>query len=249
MNKALSYLRRSLVPVFAVVSAGVLFTACLKDKDYDNTPIPAAGLMTFNLAPDQSSLLVRLSGNLLTQQPLNFTSYTGVYQNIYLGNRQIEAYSYNAGRTLTSSNYTFEQGKYYSLFVAGVDSAYRNIVSVDDFDKIDSLAASNGKAYVRYVNAITDTVNASTVTIAAGGNNIVNEPAPFGKVNEFTEANPGSVVVTVKNNNGVDATRTISLEAKKVYTVLLVGKPGATDANKQVQIKFVANGVLTDDNK
>ncbi|WP_276483383.1 DUF4397 domain-containing protein [Paraflavitalea pollutisoli] len=248
MNKALSYLRRSLVPVLAVVSAGVLLTACLKDKDYDNTPIPAAGLMTFNLAPDQSNLLVRLSGNLLTQQPLGYTNYSGVYQNIYVGDRQIEAFNYNAGKTLTSSSYKFEDGKYYSLFVTGVDSAYRNIVAVDDFGKLDS-TSSTGKAYVRYINAITDTVNASTVTIAAGGNNIVNESAAYGKVNEFTEATAGNVVVTVKNNNGVDATRTISLEANKVYTVLLLGKPGATDAAKQVQIKFVANGLLTDDNK
>lgn len=248
MNKALFYLRRSLVPVLAVVAAGVLFTACLKDKDYDNTPVPAAGLMTFNLAPDQSNLLVRLSGNLLTQQPLNYTSYSGVYQNIYVGDRQIEAFNYNAGKTLTSSRYNFENGKYYSLFVTGVDSAYRNIVSVDDFAKLDSVSTS-GKAYVRYINAITDTVNASTVTIAAGGTNVVNESAPYGKVNEFTEVTAGSVAVTVKNNNGVDASRTISLEANKVYTLLLIGQPGVTDATKQVQIKFVANGLLTDNNK
>lgn len=244
MNKALSYFRRGLVPVLAVVSAGILLSSCLKDKDYNNTPLPAAGLMTFNLAPDQPAMLVRLSGNLLTQSPLAYTNYTGVYQNIYLGNRQIEASNVNSGKTLTSTSFNFENGKYYSLFVTGAGDAYRNVVSVDNFDSLTDAS----KAYVRYINAITDSVNVATVTIAAGGANIVQEQAPYGKVNEFTAVNAGDVTVTVKNSNGVDLSRTIPLDAKKVYTVLLVGQPRATDAGQQVQIKYIANGVLSDNN-
>ncbi len=243
MNKVLFYLRRSLIPVVAVVSAGVLFTACLKDKD-NGPDIPAAGLMAFNLAPDQSALVIRLSGNSLTQAPLDYTSYTGVYQNIYTGSRPVEAFDYRNGTRLTNTNYTFEPNKYYSLFVIGADSAYKNIVSVDNFD---SLTTADGKAYVRYINAITDSVNTPNVTIAAGGNNVVNENATYGAVSEFKAVTPGQVSVVVKNNNGVDASRNITLEGKKVYTILLAGKPGATNDNQKVQIRFIVNGTVTDD--
>lgn len=246
MNKALSFLRRSLVPVLAVVSAGVLFSSCLKDKDNNNPDIPAGALLSFNLAPDQSSMLIRLSGNLLTQTPLAYTNYTGGYQSIYAGSRQIDAFSFNSNQPLTSTSYTFDKDKYYSLFVTGADGAYRNVVTVDNFD---SLSASGGKAYVRYINAITDTVNAAAVTIAAGGNEVVHESAVYARVSAFTAVNPGDISITVKNSHGVDASRTIPVEQKKVYTILLVGKPGATDANQQVQIKYVSNGTLSDDNK
>lgn len=242
MNKVLFYLRRSLIPVIAVVSAGVLFTACLKDKD-DNPSIPAAGLMSFNLAPDQSALVIRLSGNSLTQTPLAYTSYTGGYQNIYVGNRNIESFDYNNNRQLTSSGYNFEQNKYYSLFITGTNGAYRNIVAVDNFD---SLSASSGNAYVRYINAVTDSVNAPTVTIAAGGNNVVNENAAYGAVSEFKAVTPGEISIAVKNNSGVDANRNITVEQKKAYTILLVGVPGTTNDNQKVQIKFIANGTLSD---
>lgn len=243
MSKALLFLRRSLIPVLAVVSAGVLFTACLKDKDNDNPDIPAAGLMTFNLAPDQSAMVIRLSGNSLTQAPLAYTSYTGGYQNIYAGNRNIEAFDYTNNRRLTVSSYTFEPNKYYSLFITGVDTAYRNIVAVDNFD---SLSASSGSAFVRYINAVSDSVNTPTVTIAAGGTNVVNENAPYGTVGEFKAVTPGSINVAIKNNQGVEASRDITLEGKKAYTVLLVGKPGATDDAQKVQIRFIANGTLAD---
>lgn len=243
MNKALLYLRRSLIPVIAIVSVGVLFTACLKDKD-GSPDIPAAGLMAFNLAPDQSAVVIRLSGNSLTQAPLGYTSFTGGYQNIYAGNRTIESFNYNNNSQLASASYNFELNKYYSLFVTGTNSAYRNIVAVDNFD---SLSASSGNAYVRYINAVTDSVNTPTVTIAAGDNNVVNENAAYGAVSEFKSVAPGSISIAVKNNNGIDASRSITLEQKKAYTILLVGTPGATDDMQKVQIKFITNGTLTDD--
>jgi hypothetical protein len=67
MNKVFSYLRRSMVPVLMVATAGLLFTACLKDKDNNTADVPAAGLMAFNLAPDQQSVVITLSNNTLTQ--------------------------------------------------------------------------------------------------------------------------------------------------------------------------------------
>lgn len=243
MNKILSCFRRMVLPVAAVVVSGLLFTACLKNNDNNNSNIPAAGLMAFNLVPDQQSVVVQLSGNTLTAQPLNYLAFTGVYQNIYTGNRSVNAYSYPEASRLTNTNQTFDQNKYYSLFVVGIDSNYKNVVSVDNFD---SLTASSGKAYVRYINAITDSVNAANVTITAGGSSVVNDHAVYTKVSEFKAVNPGDINIAVKSSNGVDVNRTIPVEAKKAYTVLLTGIPGETSESKKVQIRFVTNGTLTD---
>jgi len=245
MNKATLLLRRGICSVLAMATAGILFTSCLKNKDDDNANIPAAGLMAFNLSPDQQSVVITLNGNVLTQNPLAYTNYTGVYQPVYVGNRTIQSYDYpNNSSALASASYNFEQDKYYSVFVTGVDSSYRNVVAIDDFD---SLSTSTGNAYVRYINAVTDSVNTPTVTITAGSNNVVNEPAPYASVSAFKAVAPGAVNIAVKNNNGVDASRSITVEGKKVYTILLVGQPGATDDAKKVQVKFVQNGTLSDD--
>ncbi|MGN6420637.1 MAG: DUF4397 domain-containing protein [Pseudobacter sp.] len=244
MNKILSCFRRLALPVVAVAVSGVLFSACLKNKDGDSTQIPAAGLMAFNLAPDQQSLVIQLSGNTLTQSPLAYQSFTGVYQNIYTGNRSVSAFDYPDPTPLVTSSQNFEQGKYYSLFVVGTGDKYKNVISTDNFD---SLSASSGKAYVRYINAIADSVNAAAVTITANGSSVVNNNAVYATVSEFKEVNPGEVTIAVKSSNGVDVNRTISLEPKKVYTVLLSGIPKETNESSKVQIRFVTNGTLTDE--
>ena len=239
-----SYLRRSIVSVLAIATASLLFSACLKDKDNDTADMPAAGLMSFNLAPDQESVVITLSNNTLNRTPLAYTNYSGAYQPIYVGDRKVDAFDYPETTPLASTSFKFEQDKYYSLFVVGANNSYRNIIA---HDNIDSLSATNGKAYIRYINAITDSVNASNVTIAAGGANVVNDNAAYASVSQFTPLNPGEVRIAVKNSNGVDANRTLTVEQNKVYTVLLTGVPGATDDNKKVQIKYILNGTLTDD--
>lgn len=243
MNKVISYLRRSLVPVLGLVTTAVLFTACLKDND-EHVDIPAAGLMAFNLAPDQESVVIALSGNWLTQQPLGFGSYTGTYRNIYTGNREVASYDYPANEPLAAINQDFKDSTWYSAFVIGYDGNYRNVVVTDNFD---SLSASSGKAYVRYINAVADSVNASAVTIAKGGSNVVNDNAAFGHVSEFTAVDPGEISIAIKQGSAIDASRSITVEEKQVYTILLIGVPGETSDQKKVQIKFINNGTLTDE--
>lgn len=244
MSRIIMYLRRSLVPVLGLVATSVLFTACLKDKDDDYHNIPAAGLMAVNLAPDQESVVITLSGNILTQQPLGFANYTGVYHNVYTGNREVAFYDYPSNEPLASINHEFKDSTYYSLFVIGYDDNYRNVIVTDQFD---SLSATSGKAYVRYINAIADSVNAASVTVAKGGSNVVNDNAEFGKVSDFTAVDPGEISIAVKQGSAVDVNRTITVEEKKVYTIFLQGVPGETGESKKVQIRYITNGTLTDE--
>jgi len=72
---------------------------------------------------------------------------------------------------------------------------------------------------------------------------VVNAPAPYASVSGFTAVNAGDVSVHVSNGSTIDATRTITLEQRKVYTVLLTGVPGGT-GDRAVQIKFISNGTV-----
>lgn len=240
---------RSFIPVrsntfiaVCLLSVVLLASACKKSNE-NIPPTPVAALMAFNLAPDVPSLGIALSGNNLTNTPLSFTNYTGTYLNIYPGSRSIESYNAGSNATLASNTYNFEEGKFYTLFVAGANNVYKNIVTSDNYD---SLSATSGKAYIRYINAIPDS-SKPAVTITAGGSNIVNEQAAFTGVSDFTEVNPGEVTVAINNQGNIQANRTINLEQRKAYTVLLVGIPGETDTDKRVQIRYIENGSLTDD--
>eukprot|EP01035_Chromulina_nebulosa_P003973 gene3973-5423_t len=168
--------RAQFIPGLLVLMAiGLIFSACNKD-DNDYTPTPVAGLMAFNLAPDQNAVAFGISGNSLTNQPLAFSNFTGAYLNIYPGSRVIETRNASNGTLLDSAQGTFETGKYYSTFLIGADSNYQNIIVQD---KIDTLTAPSGQAYIRYINAIPDS-SSPAVRITANGTDIFTTAAAFG---------------------------------------------------------------------
>lgn len=118
MKNIFSSIRMSVIPASCFVLATVLLAACSKfddDDKGDNTPV--AGLMAFNLAPDQGAVAIALSGNNLTNEPLAYTNYTGTYQRVFTGSRDVESYDYSSDSTLSKVNFNFEADKYYSLFV------------------------------------------------------------------------------------------------------------------------------------
>jgi hypothetical protein len=208
----------------------------MKDKN-DVPQSQVSGLMAFNLVTDQPAVSVGLSGNLFGA-PLNYGSFTGTYLNIYSGTRQVSAYSSNT--LLDSTTYSFAPGKYYSVFVTGTANNYKNVVVQDNYD---SLTASSGKAYVRYVNAIAG-ASSSNVTISNGEGNVVSNTATPGQVSPFVAITPGSLNVSVTNE--ATASRTINVAQQKAYTILLMGQPNQTDTTKAVQIRFIENGTVTD---
>lgn len=230
--------RKSILIAASIVSMAVLFTACKKNKD-DVPQTGVAGVMAFNLATDQPVVSIGLSGNLLGGAPLNYGSFTGTYLNVFPGNRQVSAYG-ASNNLLDSLTYSFEQGKYYSVFVVGNNNNYKNVVVQDNYD---SLTASSGKAYVRYINAIAGS-GSSNVSVKSGATNVFNGSATFGQVSPFVAVAPGSLTVDVSNENS--ANRTISVAGQKAYTILLMGQPNQTDSSKAIQIRFIENGTVTD---
>lgn len=225
----------------ALISVGILLTACSKNNKGNNGGSDAAGLMAFNLAPDQPAVSLALSGNIITNTPLAFGNYTGVYLGIYPGTRQVQSYDFNTSNPLAMTSAAFMPGKYYSLFVVGANSNYQNLLIEDQFDSLD---ASASQAYVRYINAIPDS-SAPIITFQAGGTEVVNESAAYRHASPFTAVAPGNLDIAVSNGSTIQASRSITVEANKVYTVLLSGLPGVTDPAAAVQIRYVGNGTLS----
>lgn len=228
--------------IAAALLAVVLFTSCSKNHDTIQQP-SAAGIMGFNLVTDRDAGIgIALSGNYLTNVPITYAGFTGAYLPVYPGSYNLQAFDVGGPSSsgLTNTTVSFAPSKYYSVFVTGNNSAYSNVVTEDNYD---SLSASTGQAYVRYVNAIADSSN-PRVTISANGSAVVNEAAHYQTVSRFTAVTPGQVAIAVTNDGNIQSNRTITLEAKKAYTVLLMGVPGSTDATKAVQIRFVTNGTL-----
>ena len=243
MKKGFFSIRRALIAAFVFVSLGAVFSACKKDSD-NNAELPVSGLMAFNLAPDQAALGIALNGNLLTNSPMSYTNYTGGYRNIFPGERIVQAFDYQRDTTLVTAAHNFTTQKYYSLFLVGNNGAYKNVIVPDE---IDSLPATH--AYVRYINAIPDSTTVPTVTIRANGSDVVNTQATFSTVSGFTPVSAGNIEIAVTNGGTISANRTLAVENGKIYTLLMVGVPGATDTAKAVQIKYILNGIISDDSK
>lgn len=227
----------------AALFAMVLFTSCLKTNDNNDSNTPVAGLMAFHLSPDKPSIGIALSGNNLTNTALDYINYTGGYLGIHPGTRSVEAYDAGTGASFTGSDFTFNEGGYYSLFVVGAENEYRNVIVNDP---LDSLPASAGKAYIRYLNAIPDPGN-PLVTISDNNGSAINEQAAFAAVSDFVEINAGNADIAISNDGSIQASRTVTLEERKIYTVLFAGIPGSEDTTKGIQIRYIENGTLSED--
>jgi hypothetical protein len=239
MKRFFSSMRVNAAVVSGLLVLAVLFSACSKLDNGDNDNNQAAGVMAFNLAPDVASATITLSGNTVTTNPLGYGSFTGTYLGVFPGVRPVEAFNYNTGNSIASAtSFTFDVDKYYSIFLVGANNTYRTVIVNDLFDSLSNA----GQAYIRYINAVPDSSH-PTVTIASGGTNVVNTNAAFASVSEFTAVNPGDVTIAITNGGTISANRTITVEARKVYTVLLQGIPGST-GNDSVQVKYILNGTL-----
>ncbi len=240
MKKTPRTIRFSFLFVSAFALIALSFSACKKSTDFNNNT-PVSALMTFNLAPDKTAVGVAISGSVLTTTPLNYTSYTGVYQTIFPGSREVTAYDFGGGNTFATVNQNFEATKYYSAFVLGANGTYSNLVVKDE---LDTLSATSGQAYVRFINAIPDSTKPN-VTLTANGTDLSNSSTAYATVSSFTGVNPGDITIKVNNGTTISANRTITVEKGKVYTILLVGIPGSAEPAKIVQIKYITNGSVS----
>jgi hypothetical protein len=224
---------------YLLLITAVTFSACKKDKIVST---PVAGVMAFNLIPDSTQPVVFVvDNNSITNSAISFNNYTGGYLPVNIGPRKLGLYQMNSNQPLDTAFYTFENGKYYSVFAMGRKGSYMTrIVS----DKLDSLPTTTGNAFVRYVNGIPDS-SAQTITITANGSEVLNTNTSLGDVSGFTGIAPGDITINVNNDSTISTNKTITLEKDKVYTLLLTGIPNATDTAKAVKVHYIINGTVT----
>jgi Domain of unknown function (DUF4397) len=231
-------LRKLLAGIITVAAGLVVFSACKKSNDTTpNTPV--AGVMAFNLATNKPAIGISLSGANLLSSPLPYGGYSGAYLSIFPGNRTVDAFE-TVGTAFASTGYTFEEGKYYSVFVSGANGKYNNWIVKDD---VDTLKANGQQSYVRYINAIPDS-SKPLVSIKSGSNTLFNNTAAYQSASGFVPVTAGELSIAVNNESNISTSRTITLGEKKVYTVLLMGNPAATDTTAKVQVRFIENGGL-----
>ena len=239
MKRLLNVFGASARPLAGLFLVAILFTACKKDSAGTSQHTPTAGLMAFNLAPDQSYAGFSLSGANFGNSALSYNGYTGGYFAVSTGSHDVRSFDANSGNTLAIANGDFADSMFYSVFLIGANSHYRNVLVNDGLNALTPVA---GKAYVRYINAIVDST--STVPqVSAGGDSPL--AAPYGTVSFFAEVNAGSLVASINNGSNITATRTLTLEQNKAYTLLFVGIPGSVDPDKMPQVKVVENGTVT----
>jgi hypothetical protein len=223
--------------IYALIATVFFLSACKKDMPVNNTPV--SGLMAVNLIADQPAVDFIMSGNYLTNSPLPYTNYSGTYLSVYSGNRTVGLGIGNSDTLVSAADYVFEPSKYYSVFALGANGNYRNLILNDN---IDSLSSGSGLAFVRYVNAVPDSSKAD-ISVAQNGNNVLASEASFATASDFKSVTPGDLGVTASGEN-YSVNRTISVEKDKVYTIMLMGIPQATDTAKAVQIKYILNGTV-----
>lgn len=218
-----------------------LISSCQKSPTTDNIS-NTSGLMAFNLIPDTTfSIAFAFLGSSLTNAPLQYLNYTGSYLPITGGNQQLGLYKANPDSLIMNTNFVFEPSKYYTAFAVGANGNYKEIVTNDE---VDSLPTNTGNAFVRYINAILDS-SKPAVTIALNGNNVMNTATSFGTVSSFASIAPGNITVSLDNGSNISANKIISVAANGVYTILLLGIPGAMDTTREVKISSIQNGTLT----
>ena len=236
-NKIFSVFRNKYL--YILLFAALTFSACKKE---DVATTPTSGLMAFNLISDSTQPVVFvLDNNTLANASIGFNNFTGGYLDVFSGARTVKLYETNSDSALASTSYTFQPGMYYSAFAMGANGTYKNMIVADN---LDSLPTSTGNAFVRYVNAIPDS-SGQTITVSSNGSDVVNTNTSFGDVSNFTGIAPAAISIGLKNESSISATKTITLEKDKVYTILLTGMPNASDTAKAVRIKYIVNGTVT----
>lgn len=235
--KKQNLLKRTGLLIAGTFMFAMIFSACKKDEP---AHIPAAQVMVFNLVPDQDGVGVAVDNNAISNVPIPYPGYLP-YRNFYAGNRVFSSFIFGSGQTLATTPETLRDSGYYSLFVVGGDDIYKNVITED---MIDSLDATSGKAFVRYVNGVPGDAE-TTTTISADQTVLFNDANKVGTVSAYKEAAPGKISVTMSNPGATEpVSRDIDVTEKGVYTVLLIGEPQATDTARALKIRVVHQGNL-----
>lgn len=244
-SKSLLFMQKKIFSFKSVAGASLLLavlllSACNKNSPGNNNNTNDAGLLPFNLAPG-TSVSIGVAGNAIITGALNFPNYTGQYVPVSPGSKIVDTYKYGQKDSVYASTaYEFSANKFYSLFLVGFNGHYKNIIVPD---RVDSSIIGTSKAYVRFINGIADSSDQHFV-VSRGTTSALDTTLKYTGVASVRPIDPGDVTFAVLNGTDIKATKTVTLEANKLYSIILYGVPSATDDNNKVKVTYIINGSL-----
>jgi len=208
----------------SLLAITTIFTAC--KKDWDDTPIEAAGLGFVHASPGTGAL-----DFILDNQKIGSFTYTNDrgYYAAYPGNRIIGVAKKDSLKYLTNGTGLLKQGAFYSAFVVDTLKSTKILLVEDDLK-----APETDKAKIRFINL---SPRSAALDLAVEGNATALVTAKaFKEYSTFSTINPSESYTFQLKDAGsatVRATLTaVKIEKGKIYTIWAKGLSTATDSTK-----------------
>lgn len=206
-----------------ILSFLTLITSCKKHDDYDFESTVTANVRLVNASTDAGPSTLYMSDVLRTPNAVSFGTSSNYYQT-YVG--QVDAtVKTSGGAALATTNTQLDAFGKYTFFLTGKTGNYA-VINLQD----DTVAASSGKAKVRFVQASSGLTG--TVNVLSNGVSLFTALA-YKAVSSYNEVNAGAYVFSVTNtgsNNTLASSASVNLQAGKNYTVYTYGDSGTSGA-------------------
>jgi hypothetical protein len=237
--KKLFMIKKNKVNMFFLIllsSFNLLFlSSCLKNDDNEVEQIISA-LTVVNGAPDAPAFDFVLNRELVSSNVLFGIRIPYFY--LYSGPNQASFYSRGTTTApIYSSTINLTQGKFYSLFLTGLQTdSLTSLLTEDDLTQ-----PATGKAKLRFINLSPD---AGVLDFAIVPGSLFTSQKNFKEYTSFSEVDPGtySATFTSSTGNSVNYNFDLKLDPGLIYTVWARGLVVTADENQAFE-----NGLITHD--
>ncbi|MES2455829.1 MAG: DUF4397 domain-containing protein [Bacteroidota bacterium] len=217
----------TLAAVALVVASA--FSSCKKDDDID--PSGSANVKIVNASTGSTAQGFYLASKTVVQGGLTFGNASSSYIAVNSGtNLQMQFRNDGSSAAYASGSYDFDNGGYYTVFLAGDGQTARVQVYKDDL-----AAPSNGKAKVKFVH-LSDAAAANVDIRKSSGDNLAVNLARNSSSN-YVELEPGVLslqVFATGQSTSLGNFDLTAFAAGKIYTVYITGSTTATVSVRQV---------------
>lgn len=219
-------MKRKIFALCTVLCTALFFISCSKDNTEAN-----ASLMIVNASPNGANIDAAVNGSVIVTN-MAYPANSG-YKSVTSGTSNVTVSETGSTTTFLNGSLNLEAGSYYTLYVT--DSANKRKATVT---KDDLTPPSAGKAKIRLLHlspnapAVDITATSGATSSASFNNRSFNDVSTNGSYAAFTEIDAGPLTVTVKNAGSstvlANIPTGISLQAGKIYTVIIKGFVGGT---------------------
>lgn len=210
--------------IFSLFAITLLFSAC--KKDWDDTPIEAAGIGFIHASPGTAALDFVLDGQKI--KSFTYTQDFGYYA-AYPGSRLAGVAKKDSLKYLATATANLGGGKFYSVFVADTLKSTKLLVVEDDLK-----APATDKANVRFIN-LSPGAPALDLSIQGKDGALFTAKA-FKEFTTFSSIDPSeSYTFEVKQTGTTTVKATlpaVKIEKGKIYTIWAKGLSSKTDSTQ-----------------